>query len=267
MLNILFEDCDIMVVEKPAGLESQTSRGFEPDMVSEIKNYLKRAELSHLSTKLSTKASTRPVEPYVGVIHRLDKPVGGVMVYAKNQKAAASLSKQVQDGRMKKIYNAVICGKFVDIVGNYVDYLLKDGRNNYSRIVDKNMPDSKRAELKYRVIDVRDTENMTGAAEFGIDTISLVEVELLTGRHHQIRVQFSGHGAPLWGDGKYNPQWGGTLPTGIKTQTAPGPVRGRGERELALAAVKLSFAHPSTGKNMDFSMKPRGKVFERFGER
>ena len=267
MLNILFEDRDIMVVEKPAGLGSQTSRGFEPDMVSEIKNYLKRAELSHLSTKPSTKASTRPVEPYVGVIHRLDKPVGGVMVYTKNQKAAASLSKQVQDGRMKKIYNAVICGKLVDIVGNYVDYLLKDGRNNYSRIVDKNTPDSKRAELKYRVIDVKDTENMTGAAELGINTLSLVEVELLTGRHHQIRVQFSGHGTPLWGDGKYNPQWGGTLPSCINTQTVPGPVRGRGERELALAAVKLSFDHPSTGKNMEFSMKPRGKAFERFGER
>lgn len=265
MLNILFEDRDIMVVEKPAGLESQTSRGFEPDMVSEIKNYLKRAELSHLSTKPSTKASTRPVEPYVGVIHRLDKPVGGVMVYAKNQKAAASLSKQVQDGRMKKIYNAVICGKLVDIVGNYVDYLLKDGKNNYSCIVDKNAADSKRAELKYRVMDVINMANETGGAEWGIDTVSLVEVELLTGRHHQIRVQFSGHGTPLWGDGKYNPQWGGTLPFRIETQTVQRQVRGRGERELALAAVKLSFDHPSTGKNMEFSIKPRGKAFERFG--
>ena len=131
MLKIIYEDHDILVAEKPAGLESQASRGFEPDMVSEIKNHLKRAELSRLSTKPSTKSSTRPVEPYVGVIHRLDKPVGGIMVYAKNQKAAASLSKQVQDGRMKKIYNAVVCGKLVDIVGNYVDYLLKDGRNNF----------------------------------------------------------------------------------------------------------------------------------------
>ena len=116
MLKIIYEDHDILVAEKPAGLESQASRGFEPDMVSEIKNHLKRAELSRLSTKPSTKSSTRPVEPYVGVIHRLDKPVGGIMVYAKNQKAAASLSKQVQDGRMKKIYNAVVCGKLVDIV-------------------------------------------------------------------------------------------------------------------------------------------------------
>ena len=105
-----------------------------------------------MSTKPSTKSSTRPVEPYVGVIHRLDKPVGGIMVYAKNQKAAASLSKQVQDGRMKKIYNAVVCGKLVDIVGNYVDYLLKDGRNNFSFVVDKDTPDSRRAELVYRCL-------------------------------------------------------------------------------------------------------------------
>lgn len=267
MLNILFEDHDILVAEKPAGLESQTSRGFEPDMVSEIKNHLKRSELSHLSTRSSTKVSTRSVEPYVGVIHRLDKPVGGVMVYAKNQKAAASLSKQVQDGRMKKIYNAVICGKLVDIVGNYVDYLLKDGKNNYSCIVDKNTADSKRAELKYRVLDVRDIGNEPDAAERGLKMVSLVEVELLTGRHHQIRVQFSGHGTPLWGDGKYNPLWGGTLPAGGKMQITQGAARGRGERELALAAVKLSFDHPSTGKNMEFTIKPRGKAFERFGER
>ena len=91
MLDILYEDKDILVVVKPAGVESQTSRRLEPDMVSEIKNYLHRKaqEAKKLSTGLSPKASTAPVDPYVGVIHRLDKPVRGVMVYAKNQKAAA----------------------------------------------------------------------------------------------------------------------------------------------------------------------------------
>ena len=158
MLKIIYEDHDILVAEKPAGLESQASRGFEPDMVSEIKNHLKRAELSRLSTKPSTKSSTRPVEPYVGVIHRLDKPVGGIMVYAKNQKAAASLSKQVQDGRMKKIYNAVVCGKLVDIVGNYVDYLLKDEKENVSRIVDMGIKGGKRAELICRVLESKTVE-------------------------------------------------------------------------------------------------------------
>ena len=106
MLDVLYEDKDVLVVVKPAGIESQTSRRLEPDMVSEIKNYLHRKaqEAKKLSTGLSPKASTVTVEPYVGVIHRLDKPVRGVMVYAKNQKAAAHLSRQVQDGKLEKIY-------------------------------------------------------------------------------------------------------------------------------------------------------------------
>ena len=106
MLDILYEDKDILVVVKPAGVESQTSRRLEPDMVSEIKNYLHRKvqETKKLSTGLSPKASTAPVDPYVGVIHRLDKPVRGVMVYAKNLKAAAHLSRQVQEGKLEKIY-------------------------------------------------------------------------------------------------------------------------------------------------------------------
>ena len=106
MLDVLYEDKDVLVVVKPAGIESQTSGRLEPDMVSEIKNYLHRKaqEAKKLSTGLSPKASTVTVEPYVGVIHRLDKPVRGVMVYAKNQKAAAHLSRQVQDGKLEKIY-------------------------------------------------------------------------------------------------------------------------------------------------------------------
>ena len=190
MVKIIYEDADLLVVEKPAGLESQSSRKFEPDMVSEIKNYLR------ISTKKSTKSSTGGGEPYVGVIHRLDKPVAGVMVYAKNQKAAASLSRQVQDGRMEKQYRAVVCGKLVDIVGNYVDYLLKDGKNNYSSVVDKTAAGSKRAELSYRVLGEKE-EAAKGETQ---EILSLVEIRLLTGRHHQIRVQFAAHGTPLWGD-------------------------------------------------------------------
>ena len=115
MVEILYEDKDIIVVKKPAGMEAQSSSSFAPDMVSEIKK--------HIHNSYPMKG-----EPYVGVIHRLDKPVGGIMVYAKNKKAAASLSRQVQDGSVRKIYLAVVCGRTVDNVENFVDYLLSKGR-------------------------------------------------------------------------------------------------------------------------------------------
>lgn len=242
MLTILYEDKEILVAEKPVGMESQSSRRFEPDMVSEIKNHLK------ISTKLTTKPSTGEKEPYVGVIHRLDKPVGGIMVYAKTQKAAAALSRQVQDGSMQKTYQAVVCGKPVDIVGKYVDYLLKDGKNNYSTVVDKSVKDAKRAELEYRVLQTKETED---------GVLSLVEIHLLTGRHHQIRVQFSSRNTPLWGDNKYHPAWGGILPGQGKNDAAPGKRRGT----LALYSVGLSFLHPATGKPLEFTMKPKGMIF------
>lgn len=227
MLKLLYEDSSIIVVEKPVGMESQSSRGFAPDMVSEIKKHIRSL-------------STGKGEPYVGVIHRLDKPVSGVMVYAKTRKAAAVLSRQVQDGTMKKIYRAVLCGKPVDNVGNYVDYLRKDGKNNCSAIVDKGISDAKRAELNYRIVKTIQDEDQI---------LTLVEIELLTGRHHQIRVQFAGHGTPLWGDQKYNPQSG-----------AEAGQYG----SVALSACRLAFCHPTGGKRMEFSMEPQGEIFGRF---
>lgn len=230
MLHILYEDPDIIVVEKPVGMESQSSRGFDPDMVSVLKNYLK------LSTNLSTNPSTKPKEPYVGVIHRLDKPVGGIMVYAKTQKAAGALSQAVREHRMQKTYQAVICGKPVDNVGKYVDYLLKDGKINQSRVVDQSVKESRRAELSYRVLQQK--ENRQGI-------LSLVEIVLLTGRHHQIRVQFSSRQMPLWGDQKYN------------SACAP-------RSSLALFASGLSFCHPISGKKLEFHLPPKGSIFREF---
>jgi 23S rRNA pseudouridine1911/1915/1917 synthase len=133
-LNILYEDGEILVVEKPVGIESQSARSLEPDMVSEIKK--------HIHT-----LSAKQGEPYVGVIHRLDKPVGGAMVYAKTPKAAESLSRQVSRRQMEKIYYAAVCGKPVENFGSYVDYLWKDGKNNCSKIVDKGIKGAKLAEL------------------------------------------------------------------------------------------------------------------------
>lgn len=258
MLNIRYEDDEIIVVEKPSGVESQSSRGFEPDMVSLLQNYImghdgvdKHKIYTKLSTdwgKLSTKSGKNMVKkgetcrpPYVAVIHRLDKPVSGVMVYAKTQKAAACLSSQVKNSRMDKVYYAVVCGKPVDNVGNYVDYLRKNGKNNGSEIVDKSDPEGKRAELEYQVVESRLQEGKE---------VSLVRIHLLTGRHHQIRVQFAGHGTPLWGDNRYHPDF------------ASGKCRGT----IALCAAGLTFTHPSNGKRMTFEMKPEGGAFNWFGK-
>lgn len=252
MVKILYEDSEILVVIKPAGMESQTARRLEPDMVSELKNYLRFS--TKISTKPSTKVGKDRGEPYVGVIHRLDKPVSGVMVYAKTKRAAQSLSRQVQDGRMEKEYRAVVCGKPVDIVGNYVDYLLKDGKQNVSSVVEKTVENSRRAELSYRVLELREAgQEMPGSrdgekGEAG-SLLALVEIHLKTGRHHQIRVQFAAHGTPLWGDAKYNPAWADR----------------RGARAgLALCAARLSFDHPVSGKRLSFSMQPSGGAFDYF---
>lgn len=226
MLSILYEDDDILVAVKPPGLESQASRSFEPDMVSEIRKHI---------NKLSTNPSTGGKPPYVGVVHRLDKPVGGVMVYAKNQKAAASLSRQVQERSLQKTYQAVCCGKLVDNQGVYVDYLWKNGKENVSRIVDKSVDGAKRGELSYRVLAEKETDG---------ETVSLVEIDLKTGRHHQIRVQMAGHGTPLWGDAKYGNKVLG--------------------RKLALWAVTLRFCHPVLGRQMEFSSRPEGAAFRQF---
>ena len=153
MLKVFYEDQDVIVVKKPVGTESQAVHSFAPDMVSEIKKHIHR---------LSTENGERLVEDYVGVIHRLDKPVGGIMVYAKNKKAAAALSKQVQEHKLQKTYRAVVCGKPVDNVGNFVDYLLKDEKANVSKIVDKGTTGAKRAELDYRVVDTS-RKRRTGA--------------------------------------------------------------------------------------------------------
>ena len=227
MLKVLYEDNDIIVVVKPAGVESQAAKKFAPDMLSEIRKHM-----------VINKLCTPGKEPYVAVIHRLDKPVSGIMVYAKSKKAAAVLSEQVQNHKMEKIYEAVVCGKPVNHVDNFVDYLKKSVDGNYSQIVDKGENESKRAELSYELLKTVETEN----AE-----LSHVRIHLLTGRHHQIRVQFSGHDLPLYGDGRYNPMF-------------------VGKREpLALCAVSLAFDHPTTGKRMEFSMKPSGGAFRLFG--
>lgn len=264
MISVLYEDQDVIVVQKPPGLESQSSRGFTPDMVSEIRGYLHRSQDIHKIT--TTKSASLP--PYVGVIHRLDKPVGGVMVYAKNQKSAASLSAALQAGKMEKSYMAVICGKLVDKQGEYVDYLRQDKKNNRSEIVDKSVKDGRKSALRYREIEV--IHNPENEEEW----ISLIDIELLTGRHHQIRVQLAGHGTPIYGDGRY----GDNLSTaggkglgcnggGICGSEKLAQSAGTGRRPpLALCASRLSFPHPATGRLMCFKVTPSRGAFDWFSQ-
>lgn len=244
MLNILYEDNDIIVVVKPAGIESQSAKRFAPDMISEIRKHL-----------IINKLSTTGKEPYVAVIHRLDKPVSGVMVYAKTKNAAAKLSEQVQNHKMEKIYTAVVCGKPVNTVDNFVDYLKKSVDGNYSQVVDKGINDAKRAELSFETKKTIETEE-------GI--LSLVRIWLMTGRHHQIRVQFASHGLPLYGDGKYNPYFGAIVPE--KQRIEMENIRKSAPALLALCSVSLTFTHPITGKRMEFSIEPSGGAFEKFCE-
>ena len=219
-LNILFEDDHVLVVKKDAGIPVQAGKMRMMDLQGLIKNELYRR-------------NRKGGEPYLGLIHRLDQPVEGVMVFAKTPFAAGALSEQVTDGRMKKHYLALLCGKPSEDSGKLVDYLVKDGRTNTSSVVKSQEKDAKRAELNYQVLK-RNEET------------TLVEVELITGRHHQIRVQMANAGWPLYGDTKYNPQFQEVME----------------HVQTALCAYKLSFVHPKTKKVMEFCIEPDNSMLK-----
>ena len=219
-LNILFEDDHVLVVKKDAGIPVQAGKMRMMDLQGLIKNELYRR-------------NRKGGEPYLGLIHRLDQPVEGVMVFAKTPFAAGALSEQVTDGRMKKHYLALLCGKPSEDSGKLVDYLVKDGRTNTSSVVKEQNKDAKRAELNYQVLK-RNEET------------TLVEVELITGRHHQIRVQMANAGWPLYGDTKYNPKFQDVME----------------HVQTALCAYKLSFVHPKTKKVMEFCIEPDNSMLK-----
>ena len=219
-LNILFEDDHVLVVKQDAGIPVQAGKMRMMDLQGLIKNELYRR-------------NRKGGEPYLGLIHRLDQPVEGVMVFAKTPFAAGALSEQVTDGRMKKHYLALLCGKPSEDSGKLVDYLVKDGRTNTSSVVKEQNKDAKRAELNYLVLKRH-------------EETTLVEVELITGRHHQIRVQMANAGWPLYGDTKYNPQF----------QEVTEHV------QTALCAYKLSFVHPKTKKVMEFCIEPDNSMLK-----
>lgn len=236
-MKILFEDEEIIVCHKPAGLATQTAKLGEKDIMSELRNYL---------------SDGTGKEPYVGLIHRLDQGVEGILVFAKTHTAAADLSKQVTEHTMKKYYYAMVSGEVKEQTATLVDYLIKDVKTNTSRVVPKGMQGAKRAELIYTVLKQR-----TKAEQERIDvcnhhkSLNLLEVELITGRHHQIRVQLSNQGLPLVNDYKYGYHDNTTCDTGVI----------KGQR-IALCAYKLRFFHPTTHKPITFEIKPLNSIFD-----
>ena len=216
-LQILHEDEHIIVSYKPAGIPTQTKKLGEQDMVSLLKNHLKGG--------------------YVAVIHRLDQPVEGLLVFAKTPFAAKELNKGLQGAGFGKHYKAVLWGIPEQKKAVLEDYLVKDGRANTSRVCEPSEKDAKTAVLSYEVI-------ATGKDD-GKD-ISLVKVKLDTGRHHQIRVQMAIMGCPIWGDAKYNTVM----------------VQDRRFRHIALCAYRLEFIHPKTKKKMEFEIEPKGEGFQ-----
>lgn len=203
-IKIIYEDNHLLVVEKPINVPVCADSSCDDDLLSMLKRYLK--EKYH-----------KPGNVYLGLVHRLDRPVSGVMVFAKTSKAASRLGKQVSEHILKKEYLAVVEGR-IPLEGEFFDYLRKDEKKNISYVTDKNY--GKEARLYYKRLDYK-------------NGFSLVEIHLETGRSHQIRVQFSSSGFPLVGDAKYNKNHDG------KTY-------------VALYAKKLSFYHPVTKEKMEF---------------
>ncbi len=234
--RILYEDNDIIVCRKPAGIATQTARVGQADMASETANYL-------------ASGSGGRQRPYVGVVHRLDQPVEGILVFAKNSRAAARLGRQIEENRMEKSYLAVICGRGFAQSGELTDYLVRDGRTNTARVAQPEEKDAKKAVLSYEIL----TDMPYGAAPPGLTDgaprIAVAGIRLYTGRHHQIRVQMSHAGMSLIGDHKY---------AGAEALRISEEAR---VKEIALCACKLVFSHPGTGRRLTFEIQPENRVF------
>lgn len=211
-LKVLYEDNHIIVVEKPVNIPSQEDKTGDIDMLTIIKSYIKEKY-------------NKPGEVYLGLVHRLDRPTGGVMVFARTSKAASRLSEQIRDKKFQKKYLAIVDGKMEENSGVMKDFLLKNEKTNMSKVVKEGTKNAKEAVLDYEVVKYNEEINM-----------SVVKITLHTGRHHQIRVQFASRNHSLSGDQKYG-------------------TRGRG-KGLALWAYSLSFIHPTTKEEMTFECYP-----------
>ena len=212
MVKVIYEDNHLLVVEKPVNILSQCDDTNDKDMVNLLKQYVKEKY-------------NKPGNVYIGLVHRLDRPVGGAMVFAKTSKAASRLSEQVRNKTFKKTYRAVIHGTMNKESDTLKDYLYKNKKTNMVSVVNKNHKDAKNAELSYETLDNK-------------NNFSLVEIDLKTGRPHQIRVQFASRRHPLFGDQRY------------------GQNVNKVGQQISLWSYKIEIEHPTTKEKMEFICEP-----------
>ena len=212
MVKVIYEDNHLLVVEKPVNILSQGDDTNDKDMVNLLKQYIKEKY-------------NKPGNVFIGLVHRLDRPVGGVMVFAKTSKAASRLSEQIRNKTLKKTYRAVIHGTMVKEESILKNYLYKNKKTNMVSVVNKNHKEAKNAELSYKTLDTK-------------NGLSLVEIDLKTGRPHQIRVQFSSRKHPLFGDQRYGQ---GVNKVG---------------QQISLWSYKIEIQHPTTKEKMEFICEP-----------
>lgn len=217
-MNILYEDNHLLVAEKPYGVPSQADSSGDEDMLTLCRAYIKQKY-------------QKPGDVYLGLVHRLDRPARGVMVFARTSKAAGRLSEQIKSGEFRKTYLAVLTAEPNEKRGELWNWLYKDESEHIARIVSEETEGAKRAGLEYEALDSR-------------EGLTLVRVRLLTGRFHQIRAQFAELGCAIYGDMKYGKQ--------------------DAKARLALFACGLSFLHPTKCERMEFNIKPSHYPFSLF---
>lgn len=218
--EVLYQDEDILVVIKPAGMPSLPDKlGF-----MDLQTFL---QASFGRTKSLPDTSIK-------IIHKLDRPVGGVTIFSRSETADKWFDSEIPDRKIQKTYEAIVCGTVPSPKGELIDYLVKSEKTNRSRVVPKERKGSKRAALGYEVLQSGNVE--------GFGDISLLRLTLFSGRHHQIRVQLSNAGCPIFGDGKYNKLFSSA--------------KNKGWYKLALFSSEIFFIHPRTGKEMTFRADP-----------
>ena len=253
--QIVYEDETVLVIRKPAGLATESAGIGQKDVVSELKNYVAKKNLGKM--------------PYLGIVHRLDQPVEGLLVFAKTKKAAENLTAQLGKGTLKKEYLAVVCGKVPENTGRLVDYLAKEkGMAVVKNAADAQIKDAADAQVK-NAADAQTEKDVDAQAGKAADPqakkavltytkkaetgrLTLLAVQIETGRFHQIRAQLSHAGFPILGDEKYSSEESKELSREKKI------------RFTALCAASLSFRHPVTGKTMAFTQTPQNPAFADF---